>query len=67
MKDGSDYFGITPLLMNALMKDDCAEATKLLLDAGADTTVTFNGKTVAEIADETGNTKILEVLRQAQV
>ena len=37
-KQGSEFFGVTPLLMNALMKDDCAKLLKLLLDAGADTT-----------------------------
>ena len=65
VREDSDFFGVTPLLMNALMKDDCAEATKLLLDAGAHTTVTFKGKTVVQIAEENGNTRILEVLRQA--
>jgi len=64
VKKNSDFFGITPLLMNALMKDDCENVTKLLLDAGAETTVEFNGKTVKQIAEERGNTKILKVLDQ---
>ena len=59
----STYFGITPLWMNALMRDDGAAVTRLLIDAGADVTVTFNGKSLIEIAEEKGNTKILEVLR----
>ena len=65
VNEDSDFFGATPLLMNALMKDDCAEATKLLLAAGADTSVTFKGKTVAQIAEENGNTRILKVLGEA--
>ena len=63
----SDFFGITPLLMNTLMTDDCADATELLLAAGADTTVTYRGKSVAEVAEEKGNVKILAVLRAAGV
>ena len=59
----STYFGITPLGMNALMTDDCAEVTRLLIDAGADVAVKFNGKSLIEIAEEKGNAKILEVLR----
>ena len=54
-------------MMNALMKDDCAQAMGLLLGAGADTTVTFRGKTLIEVAEEKGNTRILEVLREAGV
>jgi ankyrin repeat protein len=59
----SDFFGITPLMMNALMTDDCAEATRLLLDAGADTTVTYRGKSLVAVAEEKGNGRILGVLR----
>jgi ankyrin repeat protein len=61
----SEFYGVTPLLMNALMTDDCADATKLLLDAGADTSVKYQGKTVVEIAEEKGNSRILAVLHQA--
>ncbi len=67
VKEDSEFFGVTPLLMNALMKDDCGEVTKLLLDSGADSSVTFQGKTVAQIAEEKGNTRIMAVLREAQV
>lgn len=63
MKQDADYFGVTPLLMNALMKDDCAEATRLLLEAGADATIRFQGKTAERIAEEKGNTSILAALR----
>jgi len=59
----SSYYGITPLGMNVLMEDDCAEVTRLLLDAGADASFQFNGKSLIEIAEEKGNAKILEVLR----
>lgn len=59
----SNYYGITPLMMNVLMKDDCANVTKLLLDAGADTTVKHQGKSLIEWATEKGNTNILSVLQ----
>jgi ankyrin repeat protein len=58
----SDFCGVTPLLMNALMTDDCAEVTELLLAAGAGTTVRFKGKTALEIATEKKNTRIHAVL-----
>ena len=61
----SEFFGITPLMMNALMTDDCAEATRLLLEAGADARVTYRGKSLVENAEEKGNAKILAVLRAA--
>jgi ankyrin repeat protein len=66
VKEDSDFFGITPLMMNALMTDDCAEATRLLLEAGADATVTYHGKTVVEVAEEKGNSRVLTILRQVQ-
>lgn len=59
----STYYDITPLGMNVLMKDDCAEVTRLLLDAGADPSFQFNGKSLIEIAEKNGNSKILKVLR----
>lgn len=59
----STYFGITPLGMNVLMQEDAAGVTRLLLDAGADTSVEFNGKSLIETAEEKGNLKILELLR----
>ncbi len=65
VRQESDFFGVTPLLMNSLMTDDCAEATQLLLEAGADTSVTYRGKTAVEIAEQRGNAKILAVLRGA--
>jgi ankyrin repeat protein len=67
VKADSDFFGVTPLLMNVLMRDDCAEVTRLLLEAGADTSVIHAGKTAAEIAEERGNHRILAILRDAGV
>jgi len=58
----SDFYGVTPLLMNALMTDDCAEATQLLLAAGADPTVKFKGKIALEISAENKNARIHAVL-----
>ena len=66
VKKGSDYEGMTPLLMNCSMKDDCAEVTILLLEAGADPTVTHQGKTARQIAKDKKNGKILAVLEDAQ-
>lgn len=62
VKEGSDYEGMTPLLMNCSMKDDCAEVTKLLLDAGADPKITHKGRSAVEIAKSKGNEKIVAVL-----
>lgn len=58
----STYFGITPLVMNTLMRDDCDSITRILIEAGADSSVTFGGKTLLQIAEENGNAKILAVL-----
>lgn len=59
----STYFDITPLGMNVLMTDDCAEVTQLLIDAGADTSFKFKGESLIEIANKNNNVKILEVLK----
>lgn len=65
VKQGSSYYGITPLGMNVSMTDDCAEVTQILIEAGADTATTVDGKTLIEIAETHGNKKILNVLKQA--
>ncbi len=65
VKKGGPYEGITPLGMNVLMKDDCAEVTKILIHAGADTSVTHRGKGLIEIAEANNNVKILEVLESS--
>ncbi len=62
----SDFYGVTPLLMNALMTDDCAEATELLLAAGADSTMRFKGQTAQEIAAGNNNVRIYAVLAAHQ-
>ncbi len=36
VKPDSEFYGVTPLIMNATQKNDCSEVTKLLLAAGAD-------------------------------
>jgi len=61
----STYFGITPLGMNVLMPDDCAKVASLLIEAGADFTVNFNGKSLIKIAEEKGNARILKMLKES--
>lgn len=62
IKKGADYEGMTPLLMNCAMKDDCDEVTKLLLAAGADPNVEHRGQTALQIAQAKNNPKIIAVL-----
>ena len=63
VKEGSDFIGFTPLMMNASQKNDCAEATELLLAAGADVGATDpKGRTPLDIALEKGLTRIPEIL-----
>ena len=40
IKEGSDFLGYTPLMMNASQRNDCAEVTELLIEAGADISAT---------------------------
>lgn len=64
MKADSEFYGMTPLIMNATQKDDCAEVTRLLLDAGADiNAVDAQGKTALDYAAEYGLRRIAEALR----
>jgi ankyrin repeat protein len=64
-KADSDFYGMTPLIMNATQKDDCSEVTELLIQAGADIrAVDARGKTALQHAVEHGLRKIEEVLRQ---
>jgi ankyrin repeat protein len=64
-KTDSDFYGMTPLIMNATQKDDCSEVTELLISAGADVTaVDANGKTALGHARERGLAKIQEVLQR---
>jgi ankyrin repeat protein len=54
---------MTPLIMYATQRNDCAEATELLIDAGADiAAVDAKGKTALAYAREHGLARIQEVL-----
>ncbi len=54
---------MTPLIMNATQKNDCAEVTEMLIKAGADiAAVDAKGKTALAHAREHGLTRIREVL-----
>lgn len=64
-KADSQFYGMTPLIMNATQKDDCAEVTELLISAGADiAAVDATGKTPLAYAQERGLSRIQEVLRR---
>jgi ankyrin repeat protein len=64
IKADSEFFGMTPLIMNATQKNDCSEVTELLIRAGADiAAVDARGKTALHHARERGLIKIQEVLR----
>ena len=63
LKADSEFYGMTPLIMNATQKNDCAEVTELLMSAGADSAaVDANGKTALAHARAHGLTRIQEVL-----
>jgi hypothetical protein len=63
LKADSEFYGMTPLIMNATQKNDCAEVTELLINAGADiAAVDANGKTALAHARERGLTRIQEAL-----
>lgn len=64
-KADSKFYGMTPLIMNATQKDDCAEVAELLLSAGADiAAVDATGKTALAHAQERGLPRIQDVLRR---
>jgi len=64
LKADSEFYGMTPLIMNATQNNDCAEVTELLLRAGADIgAVDSKGKTALDYADEHGLKRIASVLR----
>jgi len=64
-KADSEFYGMTPLIMNATQKNDCSEVTELLISAGADiAAVDVKGKTAFTHAQERGLMKIQEVLRR---
>ena len=60
---GTKCYGMTPLIMNATQKDDCAEVCELLLEAGADIHAKdAAGKTTLEWANKTKLKRITTVL-----
>ncbi len=64
-REESDFFGVTPLIMNATQRNDCAEVTEQLIAAGADIHATdARGKTAFQHATDRGLSRILAVLRQ---
>jgi len=65
IKADSVFYGMTPLIMNATQKNDCAEVTELLLRAGADSgAVDAKGKMAVDYAVERGHRRVEEVLRR---
>ncbi|MBI2300991.1 MAG: ankyrin repeat domain-containing protein [Armatimonadetes bacterium] len=64
VKADTPFHGMTPLIMNASQRNDCAEATELLLAAGADVQATdARGRTALQVATESGLQRIPAVLR----
>lgn len=65
IKKDSQFFGMTPLIMNATQKNDCSDVTELLLAAGADISATdAAGKTALVHAQERSLPKITRVLHR---
>ncbi|MCG3179207.1 MAG: hypothetical protein BIFFINMI_01540 [Phycisphaerae bacterium] len=61
----SDFFGMTPLIMNATQKNDCAEVTRLLLGAGADIrAVDAAGRSALDHARQRGLARITAALEE---
>lgn len=67
VKVDSENCGMTPLIMNATQKEDCAEVTAMLIDAGADIgAVDGQGKSALDYAEQCGLHRIAAVLRGAR-
>ena len=67
MKADSEFYGMTPLIMNATQKNDRSEVTELLLRSGADIgAVDSKGKTAMDYAVERGHRRIEAILRAAR-
>jgi uncharacterized protein len=65
LKQDSEFYQMTPLIMNATQKEDCAEVTELLINAGADVFAKdATGKTALDYAIESRNHRIEAVLRR---
>ena len=66
VKEDSHCLSRTPLIHNACQNDDCAEVTKLLIQAGADLHAKDNhDKTALDWAKEKKNSRIAAVLENA--
>ena len=66
IKADSNFYGMTPLIMNASQKDDCAEVTDLLVGAGAEVgAVDGKGKTALDYAVDGRNHRVESILRRA--
>lgn len=66
IKTDSEFYGMTPLIMNATQREDCSEVTELLINAGADVSAKdAQGKTALDWAVEQKNSKIEAILRNA--
>jgi ankyrin repeat protein len=66
VRKGSQCEGMTPLIMNATQKNDCAEVTELLLAAGADPKARdARDKTALDYATERHHSRIESILRRA--
>ncbi len=64
IKEDSEFYGMTPLIMNATQKNDCAEVTQQLLNAGADIhAIDAKGKSALDYATEYKRERIAAVLR----
>ena len=60
---GNKFYGMTPLIMNATQRDDCADVCELLLDGGANIQAKdAAGKTALDWAKELQLKRITEVL-----
>jgi len=67
VKADSDFYGMTPLIMNATQKDDCVEVTELLIKAGAEIgAVDAKGKNALDYAMEREHRRVAAVLRGAR-
>jgi ankyrin repeat protein len=67
IKPDSAFYGMTPLIMNASQKDNCAEVTELLIHAGADVSaIDAKGRTALDCAVEGNHHRVEAVLRSVQ-
>ena len=63
VKAESDFYGMTPLIMNATQRDDCVAVTELLIAAGADiNAVDAQGKTALDHAMQRSLPRITDFL-----